>query len=56
VLPAGVLVVLGVVVWSGNGNGGEIAAGSVLVALGVIIGAATGGFTADELSSAVRSR
>ena len=80
-LPAIVLVVVGGVLWSANGNGEEIAAGAVLVALGVFIGVLallvmralggifgvalyryaaegepTGGFTAEELESAVRTR
>jgi hypothetical protein len=80
-LPAIVLVVVGVLLWSSNGNGGGIAVGGVLVALGMVIGVisvlimralsgifgvalyrftadgtATGGFTAEELESAVRAR
>lgn len=80
-IPAIALTALGVVLWVGGGNGDGIAAGGILVAVGVLIGvlsilvmralsgifgvalyryasdgSATGGFTAEELESAVRTR
>jgi hypothetical protein len=81
VLPAMLIGGLGVALWISDGNGGEIAIGAVLVAVGVVMGVlstlliralsgifgvalyryaadgdAAGGFTADELQSAVRPR
>jgi hypothetical protein len=81
VLPAIAITVAGIALWSSNGNGDEIAAGAVLIAVGVALflvsmlairalsgifgvalyrfaadGEPTGGFTAGELESAVRTR
>ncbi len=80
-LPAIALCALGVYLWSSNGNGDDVAAGAVLLGLGVILGVISlvvmralsgifgvalyrfaadgqpsGGFTADELNSAVKTR
>ena len=81
ILPGTALTAAGVLLWSSDGGGDDIALGGVLVGLGVLVlvvsglivralrgvfgvalyrfaaeGEATGGFTAEELSSAVRTR
>jgi hypothetical protein len=81
VLPAIAIAVAGIALWSSHGNGEGIAAGAVLIAIGVALflvsllviralsgifgvalyrfaadGEATGGFTAGDLESAVRTR
>ncbi|MGH2982381.1 MAG: DUF6159 family protein, partial [Solirubrobacterales bacterium] len=81
ILPAIGLVVLGVVLWSADDNGAEVAAGGVLVAIGLAVfavaalitralkgifgvalyryaldGQPAGGFSSEELESAVRTR
>jgi hypothetical protein len=38
VLPAVILIVLGIALWASDGNGEEIAIGAVLLAIGVVIG------------------
>lgn len=81
ILPAILLVIVGVVIWVSDGGGEDIALGGILVAVGAIWfaisalilwslrdifgvalyrfaanGEVTGGFTSDELESAVRTR
>jgi hypothetical protein len=81
ILPAIALIALGVYLWAGDGNGGSVAAGAVVVVVGALLlcvssvigqalrqmfgialyrytadGTAVGGFTEQELTSAVRTR